>query len=39
MMAEVKRSLMGLGASLRGVAFLSESYRATLSGQEGEYHA
>jgi polysaccharide biosynthesis transport protein len=39
MVAEVKRSLMGLGASLRGVAFLSESYRATLSGKEGEYRA
>ncbi len=30
MMAEVKRSLMGLGASLRGVAFLSDSYRTTI---------
>ena len=39
MMAEVKRSLMGLGASLRGVAFLSDSYRATISDQEGEYCA
>jgi polysaccharide biosynthesis transport protein len=29
MMGEVKRSLMGLGASLRGVAFLSDSYRTT----------
>ena len=31
MMAEVKRSLMGLGASLRGVAFLSDGYRTTIS--------
>jgi polysaccharide biosynthesis transport protein len=39
MMAEVKRSLAGLGASLRGVAFLSDSYRATVSHQGGGYHA
>jgi polysaccharide biosynthesis transport protein len=39
MVAEVKRSLMGLGASLRGVAFLSDSYRASLSGKEGESRA
>jgi polysaccharide biosynthesis transport protein len=39
MVAEVKRSLMGLGASLRGVAFLSDSYRSTLSAKEGEYRA
>jgi polysaccharide biosynthesis transport protein len=39
MMAEVKRSLIGVGASLRGVAFLSDSYRATYSGQEDEYRA
>jgi capsular exopolysaccharide synthesis family protein len=31
MLGEVKRSLMGLGASLRGVAFLSDSYRTTIS--------
>ncbi len=39
MMAEVKRSLMGLGASLRGLAFLSDSYRATITGQEDDYRA
>ena len=31
MLGEVKRSLMGLGASLRGVAFLSDGYRTTIS--------
>ena len=31
MLAEVKRSLMGLGASLRGVAFLSDGYRTSIS--------
>jgi polysaccharide biosynthesis transport protein len=31
MMGEVRRSLMGLGASLRGVAFLSDGYRTTKS--------
>jgi polysaccharide biosynthesis transport protein len=31
MMGEVKRSLMGLGASLRGVAFLSDGYRTNIS--------
>ena len=31
MLAEVKRSLMGLGASLRGVAFLSDGYRTPIS--------
>ncbi len=39
MMAEVKRSLMGLGASLRGVAFLSDSYRTAIPFQEDEYRA
>ena len=39
MMAEVKRSLMGLGASLRGVAFLSDSCRTTIPFQEDEYRA
>jgi hypothetical protein len=31
MLGEVKRSLIGLGASLRGVAFLSDGYRTKLS--------
>jgi polysaccharide biosynthesis transport protein len=31
MLGEVKRSLMGLGASLRGVAFLSDGYRTNIS--------
>ena len=39
MLGEVKRSLMGLGASLRGVAFLSDSYRTTMPFQEDEYRA
>ena len=39
MMAEVKRSLMGLGASLRGVAFLSDGYRTSLSDQGDNYRA
>jgi polysaccharide biosynthesis transport protein len=39
MMGEVKRSLMGLGAPLRGVAFLSDSYRTTLSHREDGYRA
>jgi polysaccharide biosynthesis transport protein len=39
MMAEVRRSLMGLGASLRGVAFLSDSYRTAISFQGDEYRA
>ena len=30
-MGDVKRSEMGLGASLRGVAFLSDSYRTPIS--------
>ena len=39
MLGEVKRSLTGLGASMRGVAFLSDSYRATIPFHEDEYHA
>ena len=39
MLGEVKRSLMGLGASLRGVAFLSDSYRTAMPFQEDEYRA
>ena len=31
MLGEVKRSLTGLGASLRGVAFLSDGYRTSIS--------
>jgi hypothetical protein len=30
---------MGLGASLRGVAFLSDNYRATISDYKDEYRA
>ena len=39
MMGEVKRSLMGLGASLRGVAFLPNGYRTSISDQGDKYRA